>query len=173
MKIVEKKLDEIIPYENNPRFNDNAVEYVANSIREFGFRQPIVVDKDMVIIAGHTRLKAAYKLGLETAPVVIAEDMTEEQVRAYRIADNRVSDFSIWDTKTLLDELSEISDDLFTGFSESEMFNDLDESIDVLDESDRSLLDDLDNEEFYRVVYQTTNKEKYDQVQAFIESIGE
>lgn len=79
MDIIEMRVEDLIPYENNPRKNDNAVEAVANSIREFGFKVPIIVDKDNVIVAGHTRLKAAEALGLETVPVIRADDLTEEQ----------------------------------------------------------------------------------------------
>lgn len=102
-------IDEIIPYEKNPRRNEKAVEAVANSIKEFGWKNPIIVDKDMVIISGHTRRLAALKLGLETVPVVIADDMTDEQVRAFRLADNRVASFSTWDEEKLKQEIGEIS----------------------------------------------------------------
>ena len=89
MKIEFRKISDIIPYEHNPRINDAAVDAVARSIQEFGFRQPIVVDTDGVIVVGHTRWKAAKKLGLETVPVHVATELTPEQIRAYRIADNR------------------------------------------------------------------------------------
>ncbi|MFO7958103.1 MAG: ParB N-terminal domain-containing protein, partial [Candidatus Brocadiia bacterium] len=85
MDVELKSIDEVKPYEQNPRQNDEAVEAVANSIREFGFRQPIVVDEDGVIVAGHTRFKAAQKLGLEKVPVHVAEGLTPEQIRAYRL----------------------------------------------------------------------------------------
>lgn len=101
---------DIHPYEKNPRINDEAVKYVANSIREFGFRQPIVVDKHMTIIVGHTRWKAAKKLGLKKVPVLVADDLTPEQAAAYRIADNSTADVSEWDTMTLADEISLIDD---------------------------------------------------------------
>ena len=94
MDVIERKLTEIYPYEHNPRKNDGAVDYVANSIREFGFKQPIVVDKNGVIIVGHTRYKAAQKLGLETAPVVVADDLDEEKARAYRLADNKTGELA-------------------------------------------------------------------------------
>ena len=116
MDIIEKKLSEIRPYEKNPRLNDGAVEKVAKSINEFGFKQPIVVDSDGVIIAGHTRYKAAQKLGLKTVPVLVASDLPPEKVKAYRLADNKVSDFAIWDNKLLLEELEDIGSDIFTGF---------------------------------------------------------
>ena len=108
MKIENKKLTYITPYENNPRRNDAAVEYVANSIREFGFKQPIVIDKDGVIVAGHTRYKAAQKLGLDEVPCVMADDLTPEQVKAYRLADNKTIEQSEWDSLKLDEELEGI-----------------------------------------------------------------
>ena len=83
LKIERLKIGELKPYENNPRHNDEAVQYVANSIREFGFKVPIIIDKDNVIIAGHTRLKAAELLGLEEVPCIRADDLTEEQAKAF------------------------------------------------------------------------------------------
>ena len=97
-------ISEIREYENNPRKNDNAVDKVAASISDFGFMQPIVVDKDGVIIAGHTRYKAACQLGLTQVPVLFAVDLTEAQVAAYRLADNKVAEFSEWDEELLLPE---------------------------------------------------------------------
>jgi ParB/RepB/Spo0J family partition protein len=97
MKIEQWKLSEITPYENNPRQNDAAVDAVAASIKEFGFRQPIVVDTQGVIICGHTRYKAAQKLGLEKVPVHVAKDLTPAQIKAYRIADNKTADLAVWD----------------------------------------------------------------------------
>lgn len=102
-------INEVIPYEKNPRRNEKAVEAVANSIKEFGWKNPIIVDRGMVIISGHTRRLAALKLGLKTVPVVIADDMTDEQVRAFRLADNRVASFSTWDEEKLKQEIGEIS----------------------------------------------------------------
>ena len=110
MNIIEKNLKDIKPYEKNPRKNDNAVEYVANSIKEFGFQQPIVIDKDGVIVAGHTRYKASKKLGLEKVPCIIADDLTDEQIKAYRLADNKVSEKSEWDFDLLGEELDGIFD---------------------------------------------------------------
>jgi len=105
MKITEFKTDELIPYINNPRNNDEAVDYVASSIREFGFKVPIIIDKKKTIVAGHTRLRAAKKLGLETVPCVIADDLTEQQIKAFRLADNKVSEFASWDMEKLEAEL--------------------------------------------------------------------
>lgn len=100
----------IRPYEKNPRRNDEAVDAVAASIKEFGWQQPIVVDKDGVIIAGHTRYKAAKKLKCDTVPVVVADDLTEDQVKAYRLADNKTGELAEWDTALLGEELAELAD---------------------------------------------------------------
>lgn len=108
MKIEEWPIDKVIPYENNPRNNDGAVDSTANSIKEFGWQQPIVVDKDGVIIVGHTRLKAAKKLKLDQVPVTIAESLTDEQVKAYRLADNKTGELAEWESKMLDEELGEI-----------------------------------------------------------------
>ena len=100
----------IRPYEKNPRRNDEAVDAVAASIKEFGWQQPIVVDKDGVIIAGHTRYKAAKKLKCDTVPVVVADDLTDDQVKAYRLADNKTGELAEWDTALLGEELAELAD---------------------------------------------------------------
>lgn len=105
-----RDISSIRPYEKNPRQNDDAVDAVAASLKEFGFRSPIIVDGDGVIVCGHTRLKAAQKLGLAKVPVHVAKDLTPEQVRAYRIADNKTSDLSDWDYDILPIELSELQD---------------------------------------------------------------
>ena len=110
MEIIYKNIDELIPYENNPRLNDEAVEYVKNSIKEFGFKAPVVIDKDNVIIAGHTRIKASKELGIKDIPCIIADDLTEEQVKAFRLADNKVSEKSMWDYTKLDEELDNILD---------------------------------------------------------------
>jgi len=108
MEIIERNIEELIPYENNPRNNDAAVEYVANSIKEFGFKNPIIIDRDNVIVAGHTRLKAAEKLGIVKVPTIMADDLTDEQVQAFRLADNKVSEFSGWNFSFLEQELNEL-----------------------------------------------------------------
>ena len=95
-EILQVKLKDIHPYPNNPRVNDDAVEAVANSIQEFGFKNPIIVDNEYVIIAGHTRYKAAKKLKLKEVPVIVADDLSEQQVKALRIADNKTSELSDW-----------------------------------------------------------------------------
>ena len=109
MTIQMMKTSEIKPYENNPRKNDEAVDEVANSIKAFGFKNPIIVDKDMVIIAGHTRLKAALKLGLTMVPVIVAEDLSPDQANALRLADNKTAEIAKWDKKKLEEELKQIN----------------------------------------------------------------
>ena len=112
MQILNLKLDEIHPYEKNPRNNAGAVDAVASSIKEFGFKVPIIIDKDNVIVAGHTRYKAATKLGLEEVPCIKADDLTEEQIKAFRLADNKVSELAEWDIKLLDEELNGITMDM-------------------------------------------------------------
>jgi ParB-like chromosome segregation protein Spo0J len=125
MNIEDRPIDSIRPYEKNPRFNDAAVDAVAASIREFGFRQPIVVDEDYVIIVGHTRYKAALKLGLKTVPVHVAVGLTVAQARAYRLADNQTATLSSWNEELLpleLIELQKMDFDLgLTGFSAEDL----------------------------------------------------
>ena len=110
MNVQEIKLKDIKPYEKNPRKNDQSVDKVVNSIKEFGFKVPIVIDKNNVIVCGHTRYKAAKKLGLKAVPCVVADDLTEEQIKAYRLADNKVSELAEWDIDLLGEELDGIFD---------------------------------------------------------------
>lgn len=122
MQIYDKPLGWLTPYENNPRNNDEAVEPVANSISEFGFKVPIVATPDGEIINGHTRWKAAKKLKLKTVPVIIADDLTEEQVRAFRLADNKVAEIAQWDIELLLSEIESVDnlDMTLFGFTDSD-----------------------------------------------------
>ena len=124
-KIEIRPIESVIPYDKNPRINDKAVDAVAASLQEFGFRQPIVVDSEGVVIAGHTRLKAAQKLGLAQLPVHVANDLTPEQIQAYRIADNKTGEIAEWDFEILPIELSELQvagfDMTEFGFSEKEL----------------------------------------------------
>lgn len=112
MNIIEMDVKELIPYEKNPRKNDAAVPKVMQSIKEFGFKVPIVVDKNNVIVTGHTRFKAAMKLGMTKVPVLVADDLTPEQIKAFRLADNKVSEFAVWDYELLAGELGEL-DEMF------------------------------------------------------------
>lgn len=110
MTIKEIRIEELKEYENNPRINDRAVDAVASSIREFGFKVPIIIDQENVIVAGHTRLKAARLLGLEKVPCVIADDLTPEQVKAFRVADNKTAELAEWDIELLEQELAELDE---------------------------------------------------------------
>jgi DNA modification methylase len=125
VKVEMRAISTIRPYENNPRLNDVAVDAVAASIREFGFRQPIVVDEDGVIIVGHVRYRAARKLGLETVPIHVAKDLTPAQIKAYRIADNKTAELSDWNYDLLPIELAQLQDinyDLgLLGFDQEEL----------------------------------------------------
>ena len=122
MKIVMQSVDDLIPYENNPRNNEAAISKVAESIREFGFKVPIIVDKDNTIIAGHTRVKACNVLGIEKVPTIVADDLTDDQVTAFRLADNKVSEFASWDYEALMEELEDISLDMESfGFNLAEL----------------------------------------------------
>ena len=133
MNVQEIKLKDIKPYENNPRKNDDAVPYVAESIKQFGFKVPIVIDRNGVIVAGHTRYKAAKQLKMKTVPCLVADDLTDEQVRAFRLADNKVAEQAEWDFDLLDDELAQILDIDMDAFG---FLNDIDEKTEEANEDD-------------------------------------
>jgi ParB-like chromosome segregation protein Spo0J len=108
LKIEYVDIDSIKPYENNPRHNEEAIPFVMNSIKEFGFKNPIIIDKNNVIIAGHTRLESAKRLGMKEVPIIHADDLTEEQVKAFRLADNKVSEKASWNFELLDEELEDL-----------------------------------------------------------------
>lgn len=108
MEIINRNIDSLIPYERNPRNNTSAIKYVAESIKQFGFKVPIVIDKNNVIVCGHTRYSASKQLGLTEVPCIIADDLTDEQIKAYRLADNKVGEKSKWDIDMLNLELDDI-----------------------------------------------------------------
>lgn len=130
-QLEEWKVSDLIEYARNPRKNDHAVDKVAAAIREFGFRVPILAKSDKTVVDGHLRLKAAKKLGLETVPVMLCDDMTDAQIKAFRISVNRVAEFAEWDDELLrveFAELEELGFDLeLTGFGVDEMANIFDE----------------------------------------------
>lgn len=165
LKIEYLPIEALKPYEKNPRHNEDAIDNVAKSIQEYGFKVPIIIEKDNTIIAGHTRYEAAKKLGIKKVPCVIADDLNEEQAKAFRIADNKVSDFSIWDNKLLLEELNSISKDLFTGFVFGEMVN-----FDTLDETDNAVIEENESGVLYELVYRTMDKEKAEKIKDLIEA---
>lgn len=123
LEIQYHNVGDIIPYDKNPRKNDEAVKYVKASIEKFGFKVPIVIDENKVVVCGHTRLKAAKEIGLEQVPCIMASDLTPEQIRAFRIADNKVAEIAEWDMDALKDEISELPDFDFGdfGFTDDEL----------------------------------------------------
>lgn len=165
LKIIYKKLSELKKYENNPRMNDKAIDKVAKSIENYGFKVPIIIDKNNIIVCGHTRYSASEKLGIDKVPCIIADDLSEKQIKAFRIADNKVSDYSIWDNKLLLQELSEL-EDIFTGFNESEIFND------ILDETNNSVLKDNEEGVIYNITFKSQDKNLINEIKLFIKDKG-
>lgn len=124
MEIINKKLEDLKPYEKNPRKNEKAIDFVANSIKEFGFKVPLVIDKNNVIVAGHTRYQASKQLGLKEVPCLVADDLTDEQIKAFRIADNKTNDMAEWDDNLLGEELKDLMDNFDMtdfGFGEFEL----------------------------------------------------
>lgn len=110
MQIVDVNIEKLIPYDKNPRNNSDAINYVANSIAEFGFKVPIVIDKDYTIVCGHTRWLAAKQLELKSVPCIMADDLTPKQIKAFRLADNKVSEIATWDFDLLNSELKDLLD---------------------------------------------------------------
>lgn len=155
MNIEQREIAAIKPYERNPRNNDNAVKAVAKSIKQFGFKQPIVIDKEGWIIAGHTRYKAAKELGLEEVPVILADDLTPEQVRAYRLIDNKTGELSSWDLETLKFELENITNIDMEEFGFIEIQ-------DISDMFDESLKEDIKEKEFLVIITCQSKEEQKD-----------
>lgn len=154
INILYIKLSDIKPYDKNPRKIDKAVDYVANSIKEFGFKVPIVIDKNNVIVAGHVRYRAAKKLKLDEVPAIVADDLTEEQVDAFRLIDNKTQELSTWNFSKLIEELDFLTDQYINmqsfGFNENEKkkskgSGDSEQNLDDGEELD---LDDFSDEQF-------------------------
>ena len=145
MEIVNIKTDKLIPYVNNPRHNEDAVEKVMASIQEFGFKVPLVIDKNNVVVTGHTRLKAAKRLGIDEVPCVVADDLSDAQIKAFRIADNKVSEYAEWDEEALqveLEQLEELDfdlDSLSIDFSDFDLNIGEDVSCETMEEDDVEL----------------------------------
>lgn len=138
MKIFEKSIEELIPYVNNPRNNEEAIEFVAASIKEFGFKNPIIIDKNGVIIAGHTRHAAAKRLGLQKVPCIIADDLSEQQIKAFRLADNKTAEFATWDLEKLEIELEGIDDLEMADFGFEELEEEEDDIEPIEDDFDEN-----------------------------------
>lgn len=144
MEIIYKNIDEIKTYGKNPRKNDKAVKYVAESIEQFGFKVPIVIDKNNIVICGHTRLKASKQLGINKIPCIIADDLTDDQIKAFRLADNKVSEQSEWDFDLLNGELSDLIDFDMGAFG-------FDVSIDIQEEAEESENERLRTDDAYNL----------------------
>lgn len=141
MEIIAKDINDLIPYANNPRNNEKAVKAVAESIKQFGWKVPVVIDKDGVIIAGHTRVLSARLLGIDEIPCIVADDLTEEQVQAFRLADNKTAELAEWDWEKLNLELAQLSDFDMAAFG----FEELDDTAEVeeLDDDPDEMVEEI------------------------------
>ena len=168
MNIVKIKVEDLIPYINNPRNNENAVDKVASSIKEFGFKNPIVIDKNNVIINGHTRLLASKKLGLKEVPVIVADDLSEAQVKAFRIADNKTSEYATWDEELLKIELEQLEEMNFNLDTVDIDYSDFDLEIDYIEDDfieikEREDLSDKVNSA-YEIIIECDNEEEQEEM---------
>jgi len=153
MRIQTIKISNLKEYENNPRLNDKAVDAVANSIKEFGFKVPIIIDTNNVIVAGHTRLKACIKLGIDEVPCIVADDINEEQLKAFRLVDNKTAELADWDDEKLKGELELLTMDMIQfGFEDLEEVFDREVLEDDFDENEevKRLLNEI--KEFARTL---------------------
>lgn len=110
-QVAWKDVNELTPYAKNARINDNTVPYLVNSIKRFGFKVPLVIDSKGVLVCGHTRLKAALEIGMAKVPCVLADDLTEAEIKAFRLADNKIAEMSSWDYEMLDEEMKELEGD--------------------------------------------------------------
>ena len=178
MNVIEISIDELKAYENNPRNNTEAVEKVAASIEEFGFKVPIIIDRDNVIIAGHTRLLAAKDLGLEKVPCIVADDLTPEQVKAFRLADNKVSEYSTWDFQKLNLELEELQDFEMVdfGFYETDDGEDFSSIFDETQSSNHDSQDQSEDEpepeKIYKVIIHVDSEDEAEEVADLLNENG-
>ena len=168
MNIFNIDIDKIIPYINNPRNNEEAIDKVASSIQEFGFKVPIVIDKDNVVITGHTRLLASKKLGLKEVPCVVANDLSEAQIKAFRIADNKVSEYSKWDKDLLRIELEGLEEMDFDLDLVNIDYSDFDLEIDCIEDDfveikEREDLSDKVNSA-YEIIIECDNEEEQEEM---------
>ena len=168
MNILNIDIDKIIRYVNNPRNNEEAIDKVASSIQEFGFKVPIVIDKDNVVITGHTRLLASKKLGLKEVPCVVANDLSEAQIKAFRIADNKVSEYSKWDKDLLRIELEGLEEMDFDLDLVNIDYSDFDLEIDCIEDDfveikEREDLSDKVNSA-YEIIIECDNEEEQEEM---------
>ena len=146
MQIIDKKLTDLKPYANNPRHNAKAVPAVKESILKFGFKVPIVIDKNNIIVCGHTRFYASKEIGLETVPCIVADDLTDEQINAFRLVDNRVSEFADWNFDKLAEELSDLQDFDFEPFAFDDLMAGLELDYNLNQKDEETIEDDYDAE---------------------------
>lgn len=176
MDVIEKNLSDIKPYEKNPRKNDHAVKYVEKSIRQFGFKVPIVIDKDGIIVAGHTRFKAAKNLHIEKVPCVVADDLTDEQVKAFRLADNKVAEKADWDFELLNAELDELFDfdmgdfGFYDSFNEDEFDHMFESEAKPAEQKPAEPVEEIEHS--WRVVIYAESKEGAQAIQAELQEQG-
>ena len=168
MNILNIDIDKIIPYINNPRNNEEAIDKVASSIQEFGFKVPIIIDENNVVVTGHTRLLASKKLGLKSVPCVIADDLTEAQIKAFRIADNKVSEYSKWDEELLKIELEQLEEMNFNLDTVDIDYSDFDLEIDYIEDDfieikEREDLSDKVNSA-YEIIIECDNEEEQEEM---------
>lgn len=178
MQIFELKIEEVVPYENNPRINEHAVQPVKNSIQEFGFKIPILVDKNNVIITGHTRILAAKELGMSIIPAIRVEDLSEEQINAFRLADNKVAEYAYWNSEKLIEEIEQISSinmtELF-GFFDEQKFKNLDDFMQQPDDINDffSNIEEKPKEELkIKVIVMPANEDEYSVLEKFLKNNG-
>ena len=168
MNIFNIDIDKIIPYINNPRNNEEAIDKVASSIQEFGFKVPIIIDENNVVVTGHTRLLASKKLGLKTVPCVVANDLSEAQIKAFRIADNKVSEYSKWDEELLNIELEQLQELNFNLDTVDIDYSDFDLEIDYIEDDfieikEREDLSDTVNSA-YEIIKECDNEEEQEEM---------
>ena len=168
MNIFNIDIDKIIPYINNPRNNEEAIDKVASSIQEFGFKVPIIIDENNVVVTGHTRLLASKKLGLKTVPCVIADDLSEAQIKAFRISVNKVSEYSKWDEELLKIELEQLEEMNFNLDTVDIDYSDFDLEIDYIEDDfieikEREDLSDKVNSA-YEIIIECDNEEEQEEM---------
>ena len=154
LKIEYIDINDIKPYEKNPRKNEDAIPYVMESIKQFGFKNPVILDKNNVIVAGHTRIESAKRLGMKEIPCIYADDLTDEQIKAFRLADNKVAEVAEWDFDILGEELDGILDIDMSDFGFDLNFDDEEEQ-EIVEDEDEDLFDDIEKlDKHYGVPYQ-------------------
>lgn len=165
MKIINIKIEDLKPYKNNPRNNENAIEDVVNSISNYGFRVPLVIDKNFNIICGHTRYEASKRIGLKELPCIIADDLNADQIKAFRLVDNKVHEYSMWDTEKLFKELDDIGD-LFTGMNFKENFDIGSELLEELNTDDKEIeeISEENGEKIYTIKFVINDIEKAEKI---------